>query len=132
MDNSSLPLAILLLGVAAVTGFMAFRPWPAPGDTAVKPGAYFIEILQGKPPAASTPPDRATDINVIKGGLVTILTLWAIGKFSGALSGLGGGAGSSGGDESIESEAEGELGSAEDALGDLGKEVGPYGEDIVP
>ena len=87
-----LPLGILLLGVAGIAGFMAFRPWPV-GSTGnpVKPGAYAVEILQGKPPAASAPPDRQADIATIEGGLATLLGVWAASKLSGALSGLGGG-----------------------------------------
>ena len=58
MDGSNLPLGILLLGVAGLAGFMAFRPWPVSGGNPIKPGAYAVEILQGHPPAASASPDR--------------------------------------------------------------------------
>lgn len=102
-----LPLGILLLGVAAVAGFMAFRPWPMPGGNPIKPGSYAVEILQGKPPAASTPPDRQADITVIEGGLATFAGLWAINKLAGGVSGLlpaGGGASQADQVSSIEGE----------------------------
>lgn len=96
MDNSLLPLGILLLGVAAMAGFMAFRPWPVGGSgSPISPGAYVVETLQGKPPAASTPPDRQTDITVIEGGIMALVAIWAAGKIAGLLSPLipGGGGG---------------------------------------
>ena len=96
MNDSNLPLGLLLLGIAGIAGFMAFRPWPMPGGNPVKPGAYAVEILQGHPPGASTPPDRKADIAVIEGGLVTLLGVWAASKLAGALSGLGGGLGGGG------------------------------------
>ena len=88
MDDSNLPLGVLLLGVAGLAGFLAFRPWPTSSGNPIKPGAYAVEILQGHPPAASAPPDRQGDIAVIEGGLVTLLGVWAAAKLSGALSGL--------------------------------------------
>lgn len=94
MESSTLPLGILLLGVAAFAGFMAFRlrPWPvAPGtSTPVKPGAYAVQILQGKPPAASVQPDRQTEIGVIEGGLAVLLAVWATAKAAQVLNGGGG------------------------------------------
>ena len=91
-DDSNLPLGILLLGVAGLAGFMAFRPWPMPGGNPIKPGAYAVELLQGHPPAASNPPNRKADIAVIEGGLVTLLGVWAASKLASTLSGIGGGA----------------------------------------
>ena len=80
-SDSLLPLGILLLGVAAVAGFVAFRPWPAsPSSTPVKAGSYVIEILQGHPPAASTPPDRQAQITEIENGLTAVLLIWAVSK----------------------------------------------------
>ncbi len=94
MESSTLPLGILLLGVAAFAGFMAFRlrPWPvAPGtSTPVKPGAYAVQILQGKPPAASVQPDRQAEIGVIEGGLAVLLAVWATAKAAQVLNGGGG------------------------------------------
>lgn len=92
-DGMMLPLGILLLGVSAIAGFMAFRPWPMPGGNPIKPGAYAVEILQGHPPAASLPPDRQREITVIEGGLVTLLGIWSISKLANGVSGLLGGAG---------------------------------------
>ena len=80
-NDNLLPLAILLLGVTAIAGFIAFRPWPAtPGSTPVKAGSYVIEILQGNPPAASTPPDRQGQITEIENGLTAVLLIWAVSK----------------------------------------------------
>ena len=82
-NDSLLPLAILLMGVAAVAGFVAFRPWPATASsTPVKPGSYVIEILQGHPPAASTPPDRQGQITQIENGLTAVLLIWAVSKMA--------------------------------------------------
>jgi hypothetical protein len=124
MDGgSSLPLGILLLGVAGIAGFMAFRPWPSPGGNPIKPGAYAIEILKGQPPAASTPPDRQADIAVIEGGLATILGVWALSKLAGAVSGLpslfGGKGGSSG--EGEEGESIGE--EIEQGVGEIAEDL---------
>ncbi len=106
MESSTLPLGILLLGVAGIAGFMAFRPWPvaAGGTDPVKPGTYVVEVLSGHPPAASLPPDRQQEIGVIEGGLLVVLGVWAASKAASTLhnltsgsSGLGkilGGAGS--------------------------------------
>lgn len=91
MNNSAaLPLAILFLGAALIAGFMAFRPWPAPqANKPIKPGAYFIEILRGQPPAASIEPDRQTEITAIQDGLWVILGIWATSKAASALGSLG-------------------------------------------
>lgn len=115
--GSMLPLGILLLGVAGIAGFMAFRPWPSPGGNPVKPGAYAIEILQGKPPAASTPPDRNADIAVIEGGLATILGVWALSKLASGLSGFtSAGGGTSEAEDSGENLGEEIAGDAESAV----------------
>jgi hypothetical protein len=100
-NDSLLPLAILLLGVAAIAGFIAFRPWPATaGSKPIKAGSYVVEILQGHPPAASTPPDRAQQITEIENGLTAVLLIWAVTKVAssgivqtilGAVSGLAAG-----------------------------------------
>lgn len=103
MDNALLPLGILMIGVAALAAFIAFRPWPLPGGTSIKPGAYVLDILQGNPPAASNPPDRTTDINIIEGGILALIAIWAAGKIAGLLSpflpGGGGGGGGEGGED---------------------------------
>ena len=94
--GSLLPLGILLLGVTAIFGFMAFRPWPVGSSgKSLKPGTYAVEILRGHPPAASEPADRAAQITTIEGGLATLLGVWAVSKIAGTLpvSGTGGGTG---------------------------------------
>lgn len=89
MEPSTLPLGILLLGVAAIAGFMAFRPWPVgQSGKSLKPGTYAVEILQGHPPAASIPPDRNSEIAVIEGGLVAILAVWGASKAASAVHNL--------------------------------------------
>lgn len=113
-DNAMLPLGILLLGVAAIAGFMAFRPWPMPGGNPIKPGAYAIEILQGKPPAASTPPDRQTEIGIIEGGILAAFGVWAANKLAGVLSGLGGALGGASSDETAGGDVEGDVPPAEE------------------
>lgn len=103
-DDAMLPLGLLLLGVAGLSGFMAFRPWPVdPADTKspLKPGVYAVEILQGHPPAASNPPDRQGDISKIEGGLAALLALWILAKIAkgigvGIIPGKKGGGGSGG------------------------------------
>ena len=97
MNDSSLPLGFLLLGVAGIAGFMAFRPWPMPGGNPIKPGAYAVEMLQGNPPAASTPPNRKADIGVIEGGLIALLGVWAASKLASAVGGIGAAAGGAAG-----------------------------------
>lgn len=88
-NDNLLPLAILLLGVAAVAGFIAFRPWPAtPESTPIKSGSYVIEILQGHPPAASTPPDRQQQISEIQNGLTAVLLIWAVSKVAGSVTSI--------------------------------------------
>jgi hypothetical protein len=92
-DNTLLPLGILLLGVSAMAGFMAFRPWPMPDGSPIEPGAYAVEILQGNPPAASNPPDRQADISVIEGGIMALIIIWAAGKIAGIIAPFTGGGG---------------------------------------
>ena len=55
-----------------------------------------MEILQGKPPAASNAPDRKAQITTIEGGLATLLGVWAVSKFASALPVSGVGTGPSG------------------------------------
>lgn len=97
-----LPLAILFLGIAGIAFFMAARPWPMPqADKPVKPGAYLIQILQGNPPAASNPPDRAAEVTTIQAGLAAALAVWVASKLAGMITGiLPSGGGTIGGDVS--------------------------------
>ena len=117
-----LPLGILFTGIAGIAGFMAFRPWPVGSSgSSVKPGTYAVEILQGKPPAASNSPDRKAQIMTIEGGLATLMGVWAVSKIANVLpvSGQGAGAGPAGEEEEAQnagSEIESDVASA---AGDL-------------
>ncbi|HMD23926.1 MAG TPA: transglycosylase SLT domain-containing protein [Streptosporangiaceae bacterium] len=86
--GSALPLAVLLFGLAALAGFMTLRQWPQPGGKPIQPGAYAVDILEGKPPQAGTAP--ASDAPAIEVGLGAILALWGASKAAQGLSGLGG------------------------------------------
>lgn len=94
-SGSSLVWGIGLLGVMGLCGYMALRPWPAdPASTATPPGplspvVYAAEVLSGKPPAASNPPDRAADVAVIEGGILAVLGLYVTNKIAGTLAKLG-------------------------------------------
>ena len=117
------PLAILLLGGALLAGFMAFRPWPAPGSSGqpIKPGTYVVEIITGKPPAASNPPDRTAEVQAIESGILTVLGLWAAAKLASVVSGLGwpqaGGAPS--GEDSVGDQESSDIDSAISDLGEV-------------
>lgn len=127
MDDISFPMAIALLGIAAMAGFLAFRPWPMPGGKPIEPGSYVISILQGHPPAASNPPDRAGDITTIQTGLMALIGVWAASKLASMLSNLGGPSGGAGasdeaqeGGESAGEEIEGDVEGAATDIGDVG------------
>jgi hypothetical protein len=106
-----LPTGFALLGVSALAGFMAFRPWPVgTSGSSLKPGTYAVEILQGKPPPASNAPDRKAQITTIEGGLATLLGVWAVSKFASSLPVGGIGTGPSGAEETTAgSEVEGDV-----------------------
>jgi hypothetical protein len=117
-DDTLLPLGIGLLGISAMAGFMAFRPWPVTsGGTPIGPGAYVVETLQGSPPAASAPPDRQADITVIEGGIMALVIIWAASKIAGLLSPLvaGGGDNAAAGESEGEGDGEGDTEPAEPA-----------------
>lgn len=128
-DNISFPVAIALLGIAAMAGFMAFRPWPQPNSKPIEPGSYAVSILQGNIPAASKV-DRSGDITTIQTGLMALLGIWTANKLAGMLSNLGGPSGGAGasdeaqsdgtsaGDE-IENDVKADLPVAEDVAGDV-------------
>lgn len=133
-NNAMLPAGLLLLGIAGIAGFMAFRPWPVdPASTtnpkgALSPRVYAVEIITGKPPAASLPPDRGGDIALIEGGLAALLGVWITAKLASALSGLtnAGGGGAAGNtkeptssEEDLGSEIEGDIKSALPDVADL-------------
>ena len=93
MNDSLLPLGILLLGVAGIAGFIALRPWPAsPESKPISAGAYVVEILQGKPPAASISPkesgQQASTIAEIENGLAAFLLIWFVSKLASGLTGM--------------------------------------------
>jgi hypothetical protein len=86
---AALPLAILLFSLSALAGFMTLRQWPTTSSGApVKPGAYAVATVEGKPPAAGAAP--ASDAAAIEVGLGAILALWGASKAAQGLSGLGG------------------------------------------
>ena len=93
MNDSLLPLGILLLGVAGVAGFIALRPWPAsPEGAPISAGAYAVEILQGSPPAASVSRkesgQQASTIAEIENGLAALMVIWFVSKLASGLTGL--------------------------------------------
>ena len=93
MNDSLLPLGILLLGAAGVMAFVAFRPWPAsPEGSPISAGAYAVEILQGKPPAASVSKkesgQQAATIAEIENGLKGFLLIFIVSKIVSGATGL--------------------------------------------
>lgn len=93
MNDSLLPLGILLLGVAGIAGFIAFRPWPAsPESKPISAGAYVVEILQGHPPAASVSRkesgQQASTISEIENGLMALIVIWFVSKLASGLTGI--------------------------------------------
>jgi hypothetical protein len=93
VNDSLLPLGILLIGVAGIAGFIAFRPWPAsPESTPISTGAYVVEILQGHPPAASesrkASGQQATTIAEIENGLMALLVIWFVSKLASRFTGI--------------------------------------------
>lgn len=130
-DTGDLPLAIALIGGALLTGYMAYRPWPAgTSGKPVKPGAYAYEIFEGQTPAAGPPATSPAEVQATEYALDMVLGIWAVTKltkvllnvaqtlYDAAMAGLGGlgsllnaGGGTSGageGETSGEGEGEGE------------------------
>ena len=87
-STAALPLAVALFALSAMAAFMTLRQWPQPGGHPIKPGAYAVDILEGKAPAAGAAP--ASDTTAIEIGLGAILALWGASKAAQGLSGLGG------------------------------------------
>jgi hypothetical protein len=95
--DGNLPLAILLMGVAAVALFMMARPWPQTSAGPVKPGAYVVDVLEGKPPPAGPQAFSPTEVHLTEAGLGAILGVWAAGKVGQSLGGIAAGAAAGGG-----------------------------------
>jgi hypothetical protein len=81
-DTGNLPLAIALIGAGLLTGFMAWRPWPAPTGKPIKPGAYLYEILEGQVPAEGPPAVSAAEVQATEYALDMVLGIWAATKLS--------------------------------------------------
>ena len=93
MNDSLLPLGILLLGLAGIAAFIALRPWPAsPEGSPISAGAYAVEILQGKPPAASLSRkesgQQAATIAEIENGLFALILIWFVSKLVNGITGI--------------------------------------------
>ncbi len=88
-STSSLPLAVLLFSLSALAAFMTLRQWPTTSDgKPILPGAYVVDTVEGKAPAAGAAP--SSDQAAIEVGLGAILSLWGASKVASGLSGLGG------------------------------------------
>lgn len=87
-STAALPLAVALFALSAMAAFMTLRQWPQPGGKPIRPGAYAVDILEGKAPAAGAAPP--SDVTAIEIGLGAILALWGASKAAQGLSGLGG------------------------------------------
>jgi hypothetical protein len=96
-EAGNLPLAILLLGLGAVALFLMARPWPQTSAGAIKPGAYVVDVILGKPPPAGPESLSPSEVRLTEAGLSAILALWAAGKAGSALGGVAAGAGAAGG-----------------------------------
>jgi len=81
-DGGNLPLAIALIGGGLLTGYMAWRPWPAPTGKPIKPGAYAFEILEGQVPAAGPPAVSAAEVQATEYALDMVLGVWVAVKLS--------------------------------------------------
>jgi hypothetical protein len=86
--TAALPLAVFLFALSAMAAFMTLRQWPTPGGKPITPGAYAVDIVEGKPPSAGAAP--ASDVTAIEVGLGAILALWGASKVAQGLSGVGG------------------------------------------
>jgi hypothetical protein len=86
--SAALPLAVALFALAALASFMTLRQWPAPGGQPITPGAYAVDVLEGKPPKPGPAP--TSDATAIEVGLGAILALWGASKVASGLTGLWG------------------------------------------
>lgn len=86
--TAALPLAVFLFALSALAAFMTLRQWPQPGGKPIAPGAYVVDVVEGKAPAPGAAP--ASDAPAIEVGLAAILALWAASKAAQGLSGVGG------------------------------------------
>jgi hypothetical protein len=81
-DEGNLPLGILLVGIALLLGFMAFRPWPTPENKPIKPFAYMYEILEGQTPAEGPPALTPGEVHVTEFALDTFVAIWSLQKIT--------------------------------------------------
>jgi hypothetical protein len=103
-DSPNTPLALALIGGAALCVFMASRGWPQVDGKTVKPGAYAQSIVKGDPLSPGPVTNETSDIQT---GLSALLTIWVLSKLAGLFSGFpnffgdnGANAGDEGGDNS--------------------------------
>jgi hypothetical protein len=87
-STAALPLAVLLFALSALAAFMTLRQWPQPGGKPITPGAYAVDIVEGKAPTAGQAP--GSDEKAIEVGLAAILGLWGASKAAQGLSGFAG------------------------------------------
>lgn len=85
-DSPNTPLALALIGGAALCFFMAARPWPQSGGKAVRPEAYAQSVISGNTMAPG--PAATDDTQSIETGLGAILTIWALSKIAGLFTGF--------------------------------------------
>lgn len=75
-DDKRLPLVIALTGGGLLTGYMAFRPWPAPTGKPIKPGAYAYEILEGDVPAEGPPALSPVEVQATEYAIGAFEAIW--------------------------------------------------------
>jgi hypothetical protein len=80
--QEKLPMAIAITGAGLLSGYMAFRPWPAPSGKPIKPGAYAFEILEGQVPAQGPPALSPSEVQATEYALGTFEAIWAVAKLS--------------------------------------------------
>lgn len=81
-----LPLAIALTGAALIGAFMTLRPWPQTSQGAIKPGAYAVDILEGRAPPAGPQAVSPGEVDLTETALGMLLGLWVAGKLARAAS----------------------------------------------
>ena len=130
-DSPNTPLALALVGGAALCFFLAARPWPQSGGKAVRPEAYAQTIISGQPmPPGPAPKDDTQGIEL---GLSAILSVWALSKIAGLFTGFPSlfgnpapGEGATGGEEGGDEGGDGGGG----IIGDIEHDIGEGAKDI--